>query len=170
MPHIQRYELEPACSNPRPCLVCRSTTSTRCVSLLKTMARLGQEASLQLIWLYERYNVPNAGGGMTKCGADHFGRDLGACLGPDSRLVRLAAKGGKRQPALVRIMRCARCSFCRTPSFTVTHNATLAEHPQNILNDKYASLSTPACFCIALVSTKLQPCHTLGSEALCVWN
>ena len=41
------------------------------------MLRLGQDAMLQLLWLYERYNVPNAGGGMTKCAVDHFGRDMG---------------------------------------------------------------------------------------------
>jgi len=41
------------------------------------MLKLGQGAMLQLVWLYERYNVSNAGGGMTKCTADHFGRDAG---------------------------------------------------------------------------------------------
>lgn len=32
---------------------------------------------MELLWLYERYNVPNASGGMTKCRVDHFGRDVG---------------------------------------------------------------------------------------------
>lgn len=50
----------------------------RCTSLLETMLRFGQDATLQLLWLYERYSVPNAGGGLTKCRADHFGRDMGA--------------------------------------------------------------------------------------------
>ncbi|CAM9548813.1 unnamed protein product, partial [Pylaiella littoralis] len=49
----------------------------KCVSFLETMRSLGQDAMLQLLWLYERYNVPNAGGGMTKCTTDHFGRDMG---------------------------------------------------------------------------------------------
>ncbi|CAM9415934.1 unnamed protein product, partial [Choristocarpus tenellus] len=48
------------------------------VFLVEIMHRLGTRPSLQLLWLYERYNVPNAGGGgMTKCQADHLGRDLG---------------------------------------------------------------------------------------------
>lgn len=46
------------------------------------MAKLGQEATLQLLWLYERYSVPNAGNGMTKCSADHFGRDMGGSVWP----------------------------------------------------------------------------------------
>lgn len=46
--------------------------------MLEVMLRLGQEATLEMLWLYERYSVPNAGrGGMTKCQADHFGRDRG---------------------------------------------------------------------------------------------
>ncbi|CAM9173603.1 unnamed protein product, partial [Hapterophycus canaliculatus] len=49
----------------------------RCVPFLETMLKLGQDATLQLLWLYERYNIPNAGGGMTKCAMDHFGRDMG---------------------------------------------------------------------------------------------
>eukprot|EP00903_Cladosiphon_okamuranus_P013821 g12863.t1 len=50
----------------------------QCIATMETMLKLGQDAMLQLLWLYERYNVPNAGGGMTKCAMDHFGRDMGA--------------------------------------------------------------------------------------------
>ncbi|CAM9128819.1 unnamed protein product [Ectocarpus fasciculatus] len=49
----------------------------RSIFFLETMLSLGQDAMLQLLWLYERYNVANAGGGMTKCAMDHFGRDMG---------------------------------------------------------------------------------------------
>ncbi|CAN0385480.1 unnamed protein product [Discosporangium mesarthrocarpum] len=41
------------------------------------MERLGLEPALQLLWLYERYSIASAGGGVTKCEADHFGRNLG---------------------------------------------------------------------------------------------
>ncbi|CAM9130207.1 unnamed protein product [Ectocarpus sp. 4 AP-2014] len=49
----------------------------RSILFLETMLSLGQDAMLQLLWLYERYNVANAGGGMTKCAKDHFGQDMG---------------------------------------------------------------------------------------------
>lgn len=51
--------------------------NNRCISFLDTMLKLGRDATLQLLWLYERYNIPNAGGRMTKCAMDHFGRDMG---------------------------------------------------------------------------------------------
>ncbi|CAM9637882.1 unnamed protein product [Ascophyllum nodosum] len=56
---------------------CANLDVDRCVSLLEATASLGQDAALQLLWLYERYGVPTAGGSMTKCACDHFGRDLG---------------------------------------------------------------------------------------------
>lgn len=50
----------------------------RCVHFLDVMLRLGQEAILQYLWLYERYEVPSGeSGGMTKCEESHFGQDKG---------------------------------------------------------------------------------------------